>query len=51
VAAVAAAATPSQMWVTRTSRDLVAGSGIVFALRGAHVLKGVSGARELLAAG
>jgi hypothetical protein len=49
VAAVAAA--PSQMWVTRTSRDLVAGSGIVFALRGAHVLKGVSGARELLAAG
>lgn len=51
VAAVAAAATPSQMWVTRTSRDLVAGSGIVFALRGAHVLKGVSGAWELLAAG
>jgi hypothetical protein len=35
--------------VSRTVRDLVAGSGLTFASRGEHELKGVSGSWELFA--
>lgn len=48
-ARVAAAATPGEVWATRTVRDLVAGSGLVFTGRGLHELKGVSEPRELFA--
>ncbi len=48
-ARVAASAAPGEVWTTRTVRDLVAGSGLVFEPRGAHDLKGVSEARELFA--
>jgi len=40
-ARVSAAAAPGEVLVTRTVRDLVAGSGIAFADRGEHELKGV----------
>jgi class 3 adenylate cyclase len=40
-ARVAAIAEPGEVLVTRTVRDLVAGSGIVFENRGEHELKGV----------
>lgn len=40
-ARVAALAKPNEVLTTRTVRDLVAGSGINFISRGAHVLKGV----------
>ncbi len=40
-ARVAALAAPSEVLVSRTVRDLVAGSGIEFEDRGAHALKGV----------
>ena len=40
-ARVAALAAPGEVLVTRTVRDLVAGSGIVFEERGEHELKGV----------
>jgi class 3 adenylate cyclase len=40
-ARVAALAAPSEVLVTRTVRDLVAGSGIAFEERGEHELKGV----------
>jgi class 3 adenylate cyclase len=49
-ARVAALAAPSQVLVTGTVRDLVAGSGIGFADRGHHELKGVPGSWQLLAA-
>lgn len=39
-----------ELWVTRTVRDLVAGSGLEFEPRGAHALKGVAGTWELFAA-
>jgi class 3 adenylate cyclase len=48
-ARVAALAGPDEVLVTRTVRDLVAGSGIAFADRGAHELKGVPGEWDLLA--
>ena len=48
-ARVEAAAEPEQVFVTRTVRDLVAGSGLTFASRGVHHLKGVSGTWELFA--
>lgn len=32
-----------EVWVSSTTRDLVAGSGIAFEDRGAHALKGVPG--------
>lgn len=48
-ARVVALAEPGEVLVTRTVRDLVAGSGIAFADRGAHELKGIPGTWELLA--
>jgi class 3 adenylate cyclase len=42
-ARVAALAQPSEVLVSSTVRDLVAGSGIEFVDRGAHNLKGVPG--------
>lgn len=40
-ARVAVAADAGEVWVTRTVRDLVVGSGLTFAERGVHQLKGV----------
>ncbi len=42
-ARVAALASPSEVLVSQTVKDLVAGSGLAFAERGAHELKGVPG--------
>ncbi len=39
------------VWVSRTVKDLVAGSGLEFTSRGSHELKGVAGEWELFAAG
>jgi class 3 adenylate cyclase len=41
-ARVAATAAPGEVLVSRTVKDLVAGSGVRFADRGEHVLKGIS---------
>jgi class 3 adenylate cyclase len=49
-ARVSALAAPDEVLVTRTVRDLVAGSGIVFEERGEHELKGVPDRWELYAA-
>lgn len=46
-ARVVTAAAPSTVWTTGTVRDLVIGSGIEFADRGEHRLKGVPGAWRL----
>ena len=46
-ARVMALAGPSQVFVSATTRELVADSGLVFVDAGAHELKGVSGARQL----
>jgi predicted Zn finger-like uncharacterized protein len=43
-------AAPDEVLVTRTVRDLVAGSGIVFGERGEHELKGVPDRWALYAA-
>ncbi len=48
-ARVAATAAPGEIWVSPTVRDLVAGSGINFAERGTHTLKGVQGQWALYA--
>jgi class 3 adenylate cyclase len=48
-ARVGAVAEPGQVLVSRTVRDLVAGSGLTFDSRGEHQLKGVSGTWELFA--
>ncbi len=48
-ARVVALAGPDEVLVTRTVRDLVAGSGIAFTDRGAHELKGVPGKWDVLA--
>ncbi|MBA2327568.1 MAG: alpha/beta fold hydrolase [Actinobacteria bacterium] len=48
-ARVASLAGPGEVFVTSTVRDLVAGSGIEFADRGRHELKGVPGEWQLLA--
>jgi class 3 adenylate cyclase len=48
-ARVAALAEPGEVLVSSTVADLVAGSGIDFADRGTHALKGVPGDRQLLA--
>ena len=40
-ARVSSAAAPGEVLVTRTVRDLVAGSGIEFSDRGTHKLKGI----------
>ncbi|HMI98385.1 MAG TPA: hypothetical protein VK488_00955 [Gaiellaceae bacterium] len=42
-ARVAAKATPGEVLVSRTVKDLVAGSGIEFVDRGIEHLKGISG--------
>lgn len=49
-ARVAAAAAPGEVLVSRTVTDLVAGSGLSFAPRGEHELKGVPGRWALAAA-
>jgi class 3 adenylate cyclase len=49
-ARVAAAAAPGEVLVSRTVTDLVAGSGLEFAGRGEHELKGVPGRWALAAA-
>lgn len=49
-ARVAAAAGPGEVLVSSTAKDLVAGSGLQFTDRGAHVLKGVPGEWHLFAA-
>ncbi len=49
-ARVAALAGPGEVLVSSTVKDLVAGSGIAFMRRGAHVLKGLPGKRPLFAA-
>lgn len=48
-ARVAAHAAPGEVLVSRTVKDLVAGSGVTFVSRGAHQLKGVPGTWELYA--
>lgn len=48
-ARVGAIAEPGEVLVSRTVRDLVAGSGLSFVSRGEHHLKGVSEAWELFA--
>lgn len=49
-ARVTSAATPGEVWLTRTVRDLVAGSGLCFEPRGTHRFKGISEPWELHAA-
>ena len=49
-ARIGAAAAPGETLVSRTVSDLVASSGVNFATRGIHQLKGVPGDWELLAA-
>ena len=46
-ARVMAQAGPGQVYVSATTRDLVADSGLAFVDAGSHELKGVSGARQL----
>jgi len=48
-ARVGAAAEPGQVLVSRTVHDLVGGSGLTFASRGEHDLKGIPGRWELYA--
>ena len=48
-ARVAATADPSEVRVSRTVKDLVAGSGLEFEERGRHQLKGMDGEWELFA--
>ena len=49
-AIVAALATPSELLVSQTVRDLMVGSDLTFADRGSHELKGVPGVWGLYAA-
>jgi class 3 adenylate cyclase len=46
-ARVAAAAPAGEVWVTRTVRDLVAGSGLRFEARGTHEFAGIGEPWEL----
>jgi class 3 adenylate cyclase len=48
-ARVASAAAPGEVLVSRTVKDLVAGSGLEFDDRGSHELKGIAGEWELFA--
>ncbi len=48
-ARVCALAGPGEVLVSRTVRDLVSGSGLAFAPRGSHALKGVPGEWDLFA--
>jgi class 3 adenylate cyclase len=50
-ARIAAAAGAGEVLVSATTRDLVAGSGLVFDDRGEHELKGIDEKRRLYAAG
>jgi class 3 adenylate cyclase len=50
-ARVSALAEPAELLVSRTVKDLVAGSGIEFTDRGTHTLKGVPDTWQLYAAG
>lgn len=50
-ARVAAAAARGEILVSSTVKDLLAGSGLEFADRGEHELKGVPGTWRLYAAG
>jgi class 3 adenylate cyclase len=50
-ARIASLAAANEVLVSSTVRDLVAGSGLVFVDRGQHELKGIEGARQLLAVG
>jgi class 3 adenylate cyclase len=50
-ARVGSAASPGEVLVSRTVTDLVAGSGIEFAERGVHALKGVPGEWQLYSVG
>ena len=47
---VAARATPSEVLVSATTRELAAGSGLLFTDRGEHVLEGLTDPRRLYAA-
>ena len=49
-ARVAGLATPGEVLVSQTVRDLVAGSGLAFEDRGLHALKGVPGEYRVYAA-
>jgi class 3 adenylate cyclase len=49
-ARISALAAPGEVLVSRTVKDLVAGSGIAFEERGEHELKGVPGTWSLYAA-
>jgi class 3 adenylate cyclase len=49
-ARVAGLGMPGEVWVTRTVRDVVAGSGLRFEPRGTYVLRGVTESWELHAA-
>lgn len=49
-ARIAALAQPAEVLVSHTVKDLVAGSGIRFDIRGTHNLKGVPGEWPLFAA-
>ena len=46
-ARVQACAEPGEVWVSRTLTDLLTGSGMTFADRGEHTLKGVPGTWQL----
>ena len=48
-ARVAALAGPGEVLVSSTTHDLLAGSGLAFADRGSHELKGLTGVRQLFA--
>ncbi len=48
-ARIAAVAGPDEVVVSATTRELVAGSGLEFADRGEHELKGIPEARRLYA--
>jgi class 3 adenylate cyclase len=48
-ARIAAAASPSEILVSQTVKDLVAGSGLGFEARGSHELKGIPGRWQLYA--
>ena len=49
-ARVSALAGPSELLVSRTVKDLVAGSGLEFSDRGSHELKGIPDTWELYSA-
>jgi pimeloyl-ACP methyl ester carboxylesterase/DNA-binding winged helix-turn-helix (wHTH) protein len=49
-ARVATATVPGEVWATRTVRDLVAGSGLVFESRGTHQFEGITDPWDVYAA-